>query len=450
MLDHRRFVSDEVNGFLDQMVAIVRKNAPGALTTGNMWYYSDKKYFDYAPLAYGGKVDRGGCGFYPGTSLVENGGLRHALFGIARIQMENTTPFWCTEFTTMTAVPGSIRRSAYASLMLGNQMVCGWTWQSMHGGEEQYLQGMVEWDGIPNRKYEEYKQIATEFRKIEKYGFPYKLQAEVGLAFSFPSQIVSYAYPERHDGQVQQAFDVLWERNVDCRVVDPARSDLRYKLLIIPGLAVMDETTAGKIREYVKSGGTVIMTSGSAVVDERNQVFASTRPGLLADVFGIRLAGLEEPGMLNELSPLGLKKNALRLVYGGKEIDTEASRFDVIESSSAQVLGQITSLQKTYPIITANRYGKGTAIYIGLPAKCEILAPVVEELIGKLAINTGPATPKGVAARYIDSKHILYLNLSTEPKVIQLPGQVRSILRDRDYTGQFTLQPFEPEFIEIS
>ena len=99
----------------------------------------------------------------------------------------------------MTAVPNSCRKQAYASLMFGNQMVCGWTWQSMHSGEEQYLEGMIDWDGIPNRKYDEYKKIAAEFKKIEKY-FPYKPQAEVGLAFSFPSQIVSYSFPRTTRG----------------------------------------------------------------------------------------------------------------------------------------------------------------------------------------------------------------------------------------------------------
>jgi beta-galactosidase len=62
----------------------------------------------------------------------------------------------------MTAVPDACRKQAYASLMFGNQMVCGWTWQSMWAGEEQYLQGLVDWDGIPNRKYYEYKQIASD------------------------------------------------------------------------------------------------------------------------------------------------------------------------------------------------------------------------------------------------------------------------------------------------
>jgi beta-galactosidase len=119
----------------------------------------------------------------------------NAGFGISRIQFESTNPFWCSEFTTHNAVPNSIRKSAYASLMYGNQMVCGWTWQSMHSGEEQYLEGMIDWDGIPNRKYDEYKKIASEFKRIEKF-FPFKLQAEVGLAFSFPSQIASASFPE--------------------------------------------------------------------------------------------------------------------------------------------------------------------------------------------------------------------------------------------------------------
>ena len=274
VLDFRRFISDEINGFFLKFIEHVNAGAPGVLTTGNFWYYSSK-YFDYAKIAYTGKISRGGAGFYPGPSLRNNGGIENALFGMARIQFENTTPFWCTEFTTMTAVPGSIRKSAYASLMQGNQLICGWTWQSMHAGEEQFLEGMLDWDGQTNRKYDEYKTIAAEFRKIEPYGFPYKPQPEVALAFSFPSQIASAEFPEPHDGQVQTAFNCFYKRNVDVRVVDVTQSQLPYKLLVVPGVAVMDEASAGKIREFVRGGGTVVMTSYSAMLDEHNQVFST-------------------------------------------------------------------------------------------------------------------------------------------------------------------------------
>ena len=449
MLDFRRFVSDEINQLLLKVIDKVNTNAPNALVNTNAWYYSPMKYFDYSKIAYSGKMTREGCGFYPGLSLTTNWCVMNALFGISRIQFESTNPFWCTEFTTMTAVPNSIRKSAYATLMYGNQMVCGWTWQSMHAGEEQYLEGMIDWDGLPNRKYDEYKKIATEFKKIEKF-FPYKPQAEVALAFSFPSQIASSYFPEQHDNQLQACFDLFYWRNMDARIVEISRSSLNYKLLFVPGVAVMDEATAIKIRDFVKNGGTVIMTSNSAIVDETGQVFTSTHPGRLSDVFGIRVGSYEETEALNEISRKSLKGKKIELNYKGKTIETESSRFDVIESKGAEIIGSITSLDKDYPIITSNKYGKGQAIYVGLPANADVLNPLLDELINGLSLKKGPDVPSGVMARQIDKNHFLYLNVSGEPKEIQMKGTSRSILFDKDYSGNFTIEPYAPEFIEIN
>ncbi len=447
VLDFRRFISDEVGGFFIKMMDKVNENAPGVLLNTNAWFYSPLKYFDYAPVAYSGKMTRQGCGFYPGSSLTTNWGVENALYGITRIQYESDNPFWCSEFTTHTAAPGSIRKSAYATLMYGNQMVCGWTWQSMHGGEEQYLPGMMDWDGITNRKYDEYKKIASEFRKIEKY-FPYKLQAEVGLAFSFPSQIASDYFPEPHQDQVQACFGMFYRRNMDVRMLEIGESDLDYKLLFIPGVAVIDEADADKIRNYVKNGGTVIMTANSAVVDETGKVFSTTRPGRLNDVFGIRIASFEETEVMNELSPKAYRGKKIDLVYKGREIGTESTRFDVIEPRGARVLGRITSLNEEYPIITGHDYGKGRAIYVGLPAKGEVLEPIVDGLIAELSIRKGPEVPGGVMARNIDAKHTLYFNTTGEPQTIHINGKAESILFDRKYTGSFTIPPYEPEFIE--
>jgi beta-galactosidase len=449
MLDFRRFVSDEVSGFLFKLIDRVSAIAPGVLITGNWWYYSRKKYFDYAAIAYSGKVNRGGCGFYPGNSLLRNEGVQQALFGIARIQYENISPFWCTEFTTMTATPGSIRKSAYASLMQGNQLVCGWTWQSMHAGEEQFLEGMLDWDGQPNRKYDEYQTIAAEFRKIEQHGFPYRPHPEVALAFSFPSQIASERFPELHEEQVQTAFNCFQKRNVDTRVVDLIRSELRYKLVVLPGVAVMDEISAGKIREYVQGGGTVVMTGQSAILDEHNQVFATTLPGRLSDVFGIRVSGFEESESMNELSRLGLKGKQLRVRFHERDLECESLRFDVIEPKGAQVPGWIVSLDRDYPVVTTHTYGAGQAIYIGLPAREDLLDAIMGELIDQLAIATGPLVPAGVMARQINPTHTLYLNLDGIAKRIELKGRARSILYDREYEDSFILGAFEPEFLEL-
>ncbi len=448
LLDFRRFISDEVNGFLFKVMDKVNENAPEALLNTNAWYYSRLKYFDYSEIAYSGKMTREGCGFYPGNSLTTNWGVMGALFGISRIQFESKNPFWCNEFTTMTATPNSIRKSAYATLLYGNQMVCGWTWQSMWAGEEQYLEGLLDWDGGTNRKYDEYKQIATEFKKIERY-FPYQLKAEVGLAYSFPSQIASRDYPKQHDNQLQSCFGIFYFRNMDARIVEISQSTLDYKLLIVPGVSVMDETSANKIREFVKNGGTVIMTSHSALLDERGQVFKSTHPGRLSDVFGIRVAGYEETEAFNEISRKSYKGKKLEFTYKGKAFDTEAARFEIIESKGAQVLGSITSLDKDYPIMTSNKYGKGRAIYVGLPADGSVLNPLLDELINELEIKKGPEVPSGVMARQIDKNHYLYLNVSGEAKEIPMKEKSKSVLFNKDYSGNFTLAPYEPEFIEL-
>ena len=370
-----------------------------------------------------------------------------ALFGMSRIQFESENPFWCSEFTTMTAVPGSIRKSAYATLMYGNQMVCGWTWQSMYGGEEQYLEGMLDWDGISNRKYDEYKQIASEFKKIEKY-FPYQVKAEVAMAFAFPSQIASTSFPEQHQNQLQSCFNLCYFRNIDSRIVDISKSHLNYKLLFVPGLAVMDSMTADKIRKYVNDGGTVVMTSNSAIVDETGKVFTSTRPGRLSDVFGIRVASYEETETLNELSRKSYTGKKIEVDYKGQAINTESSRFDVIDPRGSKILAKITSLDRDYPIMTCNKYGKGQAIYIGLPAGTGILDALFDDLINELSITKGPDVPQGVMARNIDNKHTLYLNTSNESKEIVIHHKAKGVLSGKHYDGVLQLKPFEPEFTE--
>ena len=448
MLDFRRFVSDELNGFYKKMMDLVNANAPGVLLNTNAWYYSPLKYFDYAPIAYSGQLTRQGCGFYPGGSLKAPWGLMNSLYGIFRIQFESENPFWCNEFTTVTAVPGSIRRSAYATLMYGNQMVCGWTWQSMHGGEEQYLEGMLDWDGVPNRKYEEYKQIASEFKKIAPY-LPYRPKADVGIAYSFDSQMASASFPESHDSQVQSCFNLFFDRNIDVKMLDVHWSKLPYKLLFVPGLAVVDEETADKLRAYVRDGGTVVMTSYSAMVDETGKVFSTTLPGRLSDVFGIRVAGFEETEAMNELSPRSYTGQKMTVSYRGQSIDTQSPRFDVIELKGARQLGSIESLHRSYPIITEHRYGKGRAIYVGLPARGECLTPILEELLTELSIPRGPEVPRWVMARDIDSTHTLYLNLNATPQTISLKGKAKGILSGDAYEGSFVLQPYEPELVEF-
>ncbi|HOO86021.1 MAG TPA: beta-galactosidase trimerization domain-containing protein, partial [Prolixibacteraceae bacterium] len=130
-------------------------------------------------------------------------------------------------------------------------------------------------------------------------------------------------------------------------------------------------------------------------------------------------------------------------------VDFESARFEIIHTKGAEVIGKLTSLDKDYPIMTINNFGKGKAIYVGLPANGNVLGGIVDEQIRELGIQKGPEVPTGVMARQIDDKHFLYLNTSGEPKEIKMTRKSKSILFDKEYSGNFTIAPFEPEFIEV-
>jgi len=158
---------------------------------------------------------------------------------------------------------------------------------------------------------------------------------------------------------------------------------------------------------------------------------------------------LQTAELFNEISKRSFTSKKIAVNYKGKEIISESERFDVIETKDAEILGSITSLDKDYPIITSNKYGKGRAIYVGLPANADVLNPLLDDLINNLSIKKGPDIPDSMMARQIDKNHFLYLNISTEPKEIKIAGNAHSILFNKDYIGNFTIAPEEPEFIEI-
>lgn len=99
--------------------------------------------------------------------------------------------------------------------------------------------------------------------------------------------------------------------------------------------------------------------------------------------------------------------------------------------------------------MTVNEYGAGRAVYVGLPARREVLDVVLDAEIDRLGLRRGPVVPAGVMARQIDDRHVLYLNLHAEPRSIDLPGKATGILSKARYDGGFTLGAFDAELVEL-
>src|ERR1019366_8788049 len=297
---------------------------------------------------------------------------------------------------------------AYLGLMMGAQGILAWTFNSHQGGEEQALFGLVDHDGIPSWKVDEFVRIATEFKQLVKFGFPRFTHPEIAIAYSFDSFIDSHPngpsnttlqyFKPPYTEQVQGAFEPFFRANLDTAIINVGHENLSpYKLVVVPADYVMDLGSATAIRQYVSNGGTVLMTAFSAKVDEHGQWFDTPLPGRLSDVFGLKTNAFYDISA------------TLSFSLGGDSINTKVHHYEVLEPSTATVVARFTNTADHTPAVTINNFGKGKAIYLATESNPSTIGPLLNYLYSVSGIQPGPKTPEGVFARVVDGR-TLYVN----------------------------------------
>lgn len=328
----------------------------------------------------------------------------------------------------------------------------------MLGGEEQYLFGLLDHDGEPSWKLWEFRQISEEAKLLEqKHLFPRKRQPEIAIAYSFEDLLISeYAkdyYAVSHRDQAVEAFTAAYRLNRDCALVDLRNIENQYRVLILPGNAEITQEMSESIRKQLEGGATVIMTAFSAKVNENNQVFDTSLPGRLCDVFGIKVRGFDRAithvsevnvGSLDK-TPMQLRRKKVTIEKDGETWLDQINYHEFLELTTAQSLADYVGTDG--PLTTAiscNAYGKGKAIYVGVPAEDGLLRKLLEKACGILPAF--PQLPKGVVARTVESGETLYVN--TTPEEVVFPAEGRSLFTGETRQGEVRLPAYEVELLE--
>lgn len=440
-LDLHRYWSDVTVARLNELDAIRRRNMPEIPSISNLWDTAGRRGFDYLST-YKSYVSFGAEGFYPGDPI-------SGAFGALMTKGDLPTPIWFNEFTAggggYYGTPGRSRMYAYLGLIMGTQGVLAWTFNSHQGGEEQALFGLLDHDGTPSWKVDEFARIASEFKQLTKYGFPRYTRPEIAVAYSFDSFFASHPngpsnttlqyFKTPYTEQVQGAFEPLFRDNIDVAIINVGHDSLApYKLVVVPADFVMDEPSAKALRDYVSGGGTVLMTAYSAKEDEHGQWFNTPLPGRLSDVFGLKTNAFYDVG-------------SLKFDLNGKSVETNAHRYEVLEPSTATVLARFTNTSDHSPAVTINKFGKGNAVYLATESNSSAMAPVLNYLYRLTGIRIGPETPEGVYARAVDGR-TMYVNTTNQEKQIPISGSKTGIITHRVYDGTVILQPQEADLLQ--
>lgn len=454
-LDMRRFFAEGIEKFILKLKDTIEQ-AGGQLHSSNHYGEKANLGFDYLKIADELHTVPG-MGLYPGYDISEKYFYLMSIYHQRLAELGK--PMWCLEFQTGSKnIPwgpaGALRMQALLSLIYRNQMVLGWTWRSMLGGEEHFLHGMLAHDGEITPNYREYQRIAEDFKKLEQYDFPYLPLPDIAVAYSSDAYWCSQYNREEFKQPYWDAMTMLqrifFQENLDYNVVDLRNLKHAYSMLIIPGQQLMSREMAETVRLYVKNGGTVLMTAASAVVDETGKVFDVARPGYLDDVFGIRVSGYYRSSMnwtfgenTKRYIRNGEEREVLTLEKDGESLEIYPEYYEILQTRGASVYASLQG--KNLAGVTVNTYGKGRAYYMACEPEEEILRWMFKQVGSALHIRSMQKLPEGVQARWIGKNQFFVVNTNRFPVKVPFSYVASGVLRDRKVEGDFLLEAYDGE-----
>ena len=332
-----------------------------------------------------------------------------------------------TSNTQQPPYPGQLRQNVYAHIGSGANMVEYWHWHSIHYGQETYWKGVLSHDLEPNRAYTEVSKTAHELGRFGQHLVNLKKQNDVGILFSHDCNDALNFMPFDKDSPgwtestnsayrnqlVAQFHKVLYQNNVGVDFIFPERSEFeKYKLVIIPALYIASDELLGKINNYVKNGGHVIMQFKSGFCDENSMVRPVLAPGPLREACGFYYQEF------SNIKDLPLKGNPFNVTD-----NTAREWMEFIIPETAKPLAYYDHpFFSNYPAITINTYGKGTLLYQGSVFSDQIQAKIIKEALSRAGISnpdfqfSWPLIAKSGTNDYNKQVHFYYNYASVDNK----------------------------------
>lgn len=313
-------------------------------------------------------------------------------------------------FPCWTPYKGQLRLCAYSHLASGANSVMYWHWHSIHNSFETYWKGLLSHDLAENDTYREACIIGKEFREKGSHMVNLKKKNDVAVMVSnealtalnwFGIQATSGDNGEiRYNDVVRWIYDALYRMNVECDFVWPESEDLsQYKAIFVPALYAAPDSTLERLNQYVKDGGTLVVTFKSGFANENVKVHADAQSHILKDALGISYDQFTFPRNV-KLSGKLYGAESLDDFARSADADINSDDADSAEVGEARVFMELLKPEgaevlagyehynwKGYAAITRNKYGMGMAYYLGCMTDNATLQNVIKAVLGDAGVK---------------------------------------------------------------
>jgi len=455
-LDYDRFMSDSYVDFQRCQVETIRSQCPGSQITHNFMGFSfdQVNYFDLAR-----DLDLVSLNYYPRSQWNMQAEVDPSEFALALDTMRGLKHqnFWMMEqqagpggweMISVQPRPGELRLWAYQAIAHGADGILFFRWRSCRYGAEQFWHGLLDHDGTAGRRYAEASQVGQELRALSGAIVSTVIRPKVAFLLSYDSRFAFQIQPNNpqfsYPAHFQQLYQAFYRQHAQVEIVSPDDDLNSYRLVVAPSLHLMDRETAKKLEEFVRQGGTLVVTQRSGVKDETNLVVDQRLPGYLRELMGAEVAEYDSlaPGMSNEI----------RFVLPGLELQASLNCGTLCDVLAPQAARTVAVYCRDYyagkPAITENRYGEGRAIYVGTIGDAWFYQILTRWLLDSTGIEplVFSADPDvEISERWQGERRILFiLNFASGPRCVDLRRDcVRLIDGQLIPAGKIQIPPHE-------
>ncbi len=398
MLDFNRFASDDMIEYVKMQTEIIRRNCPGAKITTNVWFCENMPDF-YRTFA---GLDFVSYDNYPPTKLPEDEKefYSHAFHldlmrGVKRqnfcVMEELSGGPGCWAPMVRTPYPGMLSGYSLQAFAHGADAVVHFRWRTAVSGAEMYWHGLIDHSNVPGRRFAEFEKLCLAAEELKAL-VGTRIVSKVAILYSSDNEYAFKIQPQTNGmyyyEQLKLFHEALTKYGVNIDIIGEDEELLGYRLVIAPQMYVTNPEVVRRLYTFVEDGGTVVFTNRSGVKDAYNNCIMEPLPAPYRKLVGCRVL---------EYDPVGYDNVTIRFLDGAEYRAKQWCDILKPEGEETRVLACYDSeFYKGSAAITENKYGDGTAYYIGTVGERELYIRLVGEILQKCGIDFVEGLPDHV------------------------------------------------------
>lgn len=397
-LDFMRFSSDTLLECHEGERAILTRITPDIpVTTNFMSFFKPLDYWKWAE-----REDIVSNDSYPDPSDPRSA-MRAAMAGDLMRSLGGGRPWILMEQTTnrvnwrdvnVAKAPGQMRLWSYQAIARGADGVMFFQWRQSRAGAEKHHSAMVPHGPVDaSPSWKEVVRLGHELGRLDSVcGSQSRADVAVLLdwdswwALELPSKPSNRV---RQVDQIETYYQPLFDRNVTVDFARPDHDLSRYRLVLVPNLYLVSDEAAGGIVRFVESGGTLVMSFFSGIVDQAEHIRLGGYPKPFIDLLGVRVM---------DFHPLTIDQEVELEFNDGKRARGELWS-EHIELAGAEAVARFSSSELAgRPAITRHAAGSGRAYYLGTRPDARTMERLLQMACADAGVEPAAEMPQGVEA----------------------------------------------------